>query len=83
MIRELLSVDSTSSGYTAYAVLEDAVLTAPATRWEPEQWGPGVCALSFDSDDLELNQEPEDFARQFPAEGWVALTPQQVDDYLT
>jgi hypothetical protein len=47
---ELLSITHTAEGIRFEARVEDAIQVAPATRWDPAEFGSGVCEYVFDLD---------------------------------
>ena len=45
--------DSSSGYLNIIAIVEDAIMTLPATRYEPEEWGPGYCRSTVVWDEAE------------------------------
>jgi hypothetical protein len=59
----VLSIYDTSienSHVTVTAVVEDMRLLHKANRYDPDQWGPGVCSTSFELADDESIPTDED-----------------------
>jgi hypothetical protein len=60
MITLIYDIQKDDNSVTVKAVVEDCVMTHPATELDPPEYGPALCEASFELEENEILPKDED-----------------------